>query len=70
LAEAQQHFKKDDTPIRLGPVGGRIVTETFVGLLLGDGYSFLTQDPHWHPPESKQFGMRDIIRKVVAEGGV
>ena len=70
LSEAQQQFKKDKTPIRLGPVGGRIVAETFVGLLLGDGYSFLTQDPRWHPRESKHFGMRDIIRKVVAKGGV
>jgi hypothetical protein len=70
LSEAQQQFKNDKTPIRLGEVGGRIVTETFVGLLLGDGYSFLTQDPGWHPPGSKKFGMRDIVRKVLAKGGV
>ncbi len=44
LAEAQQAFEDDSTPIRLGPVGGRIVTEVFVGLLLGDQFSFLSQD--------------------------
>ncbi|MFT8246709.1 peroxidase family protein [Roseomonas sp. BN140053] len=33
----------------LGPVGGRIVTEVFVGLLEGDKGSFLTQEPDWQP---------------------
>ena len=36
-------------PVHLGPVGGRIVAETFVGLLLADSYSFLSQDPTWKP---------------------
>src|SRR5439155_1658736 len=36
LAEAQQAFVNNQTPIRLGPVGGRIIGEVFVGLLLGD----------------------------------
>jgi hypothetical protein len=49
LAEAQQHFKDNATPIRLGPLGGRIVGEVFVGLLLGDSHSFLNQDPLWRP---------------------
>ena len=35
--------------VQLGPVGGRIVAETFVGLLLNDSYSFLSQDPTWTP---------------------
>src|SRR5256886_6075701 len=30
LSEAQQQFVEDDTPIRLGPVGGRIVAEVIV----------------------------------------
>ena len=34
---------------RLGPVGGRIVAETFVGLLLEDSSSYLAQDPLWKP---------------------
>ena len=51
LAEAQQAFKNNDTPIRLGPVGGRLVGEVFFGLLIGDSHSYLSQDPHWHPED-------------------
>jgi hypothetical protein len=49
LAESQQVFSDNQTPIRLGPVGGRIVGEVFVGLLWGDSHSFLKQDPTWKP---------------------
>jgi len=69
LAEAQQQFKKDDTPIRLGPVGGRIVTEVFVGLLLGDRHSFLSQAPSWKPDPAftseGKFGIADLIKQAV-----
>ncbi len=34
---------------RLGAVGGRIVTEVFLGLLQGDRTSYLSQDPDWEP---------------------
>ena len=33
----------------LGPVGGRIVAEVFLGLLQGDYKSYLHQDPDWTP---------------------
>jgi Animal haem peroxidase len=33
----------------LGPVGGRIVAETLVGILLGDKHSFIRRDPRWTP---------------------
>jgi hypothetical protein len=33
----------------LGPVGGRIVGEVFVGLLRFDDESYLTQNPLWKP---------------------
>lgn len=36
-------------PVTLGPVGGRIVAETIIGLVQGDGHSFLVQDPNWVP---------------------
>ena len=71
LAEAQQAFRNNDTPIRLGKVGGRIVTEVFVGLLLGDKNSFLSQFPGWEPderlcnPQTKNFQMADLIRAAV-----
>jgi hypothetical protein len=72
LAEAQQAFQKkpkDDTPIRLGPVGGRIVGEVFVGLMLGDRHSFLSQDPLWSPSKDilrdGKFGMAELITQAM-----
>jgi hypothetical protein len=69
LAEAQQQFRKNDTPIHLGPVGGRIVGEVFVGLLLYDKHSFLNQDPTWEPFQDFQkagkFGMADLISQAM-----
>jgi Animal haem peroxidase len=49
LAEAQQQFMNNQTPLRLGPVGGRIVGEVFVGLMLADSHSYLRQHPHFQP---------------------
>ena len=58
LAEAQHEWFKraakagsmgDKEPVTLGPVGGRIVAETLIGLAWGDGHSYLQQDPNWEP---------------------
>jgi hypothetical protein len=48
---------------KLGPVGGRIVAETFVGILLGDSSSFLAQDLLWKPSLAVNgvFGLRELI---------
>ena len=35
----------------LGPVGGRIVTEVFAGLLKGDPLSYVNCDPNWTPAQ-------------------
>ncbi|MDE3204315.1 MAG: hypothetical protein KGQ66_08825 [Acidobacteriota bacterium] len=35
--------------VRLGPVGGRIVAETLIGLLRGDPSSYLTANPGFTP---------------------
>ncbi len=35
--------------LRLGPVGGRIVGEVFVGLLKADRSSYLAANPQWKP---------------------
>src|SRR5438477_7132536 len=40
---------KNSIHVKLGPVGGRIVTEVLVGLMLGDRFSFLSQWPGWTP---------------------
>lgn len=51
---------------KLGPVGGRIVMETVVGLMLEDGHSFLCQDPLWKPCQKfcsdGTFEMPEFIR--------
>jgi hypothetical protein len=47
---------------RLGPVGARIVAEVFVGLIDGDGQSYLTQEPDWQPfLTGHDFTMVDLL---------
>lgn len=52
----------------LGPVGGRIVGEVFLGLLKGDLNSYFNQDPFWAPFLSKDtpgdFSMAELIKFV------
>jgi hypothetical protein len=69
LAEAQQQFVKNDTPIHLGPVGGRIVGEVFVGLLYEDSHSYVRQNPKFTPimeflSENGEFKMADLLRQA------
>jgi hypothetical protein len=55
--------KKITTP-QLGPVGGRVVAEVFLGMLFGDNDSFLSVDPEWIPTIGKKgdkFALRDIV---------
>jgi hypothetical protein len=70
LAEAM-HFREQvkipvtedlqvNTP-RLGPVGGRIVAEVFLGLMFGDSHSLLRLDPQWHPEQGKNFALKDFV---------
>jgi heme peroxidase len=48
---------------RLGPVGGRIVAETIVGLMVNDSNSYVSQDPLWTPglAVNGTFGLRELI---------
>jgi Animal haem peroxidase len=50
---------------RLGPVGGRIVTEVLLGIIDADPGSFRAVDPGWRPalPASKEagFGIGDLL---------
>jgi hypothetical protein len=54
---------------RLGKVGGRIVAETIVGILVGDSSSFLNLNPLWKPSYAVggKFGLRELV-KVALEG--
>ncbi|WP_237477364.1 peroxidase family protein [Lichenibacterium dinghuense] len=53
---------------KLGPVGGRIVAETFAGIMLADSSSYLSQFPLWKPRYGKDgiFRLRDLIAKALA----
>ncbi|MFN0073179.1 MAG: peroxidase family protein [Chloroflexota bacterium] len=59
-------------PTRLGPVGGRIVAEVIIGLLLGDNDLFLSMEPNWKPwfgnrdawSVFDRFAMGDLIREI------
>ena len=54
----------EDTTIttpRLGPVGGRIVAEVFLGLMFGDSNSFLNLDPDWQPAAGPDYALKDFV---------
>jgi hypothetical protein len=55
----------DQTPIRLGPVGGRLVAEVFASLLRGDHTSYLYAEPRFTPipdfTHNGTFGLAQLI---------
>ena len=55
---------KNALPGHLGPVGGRLVAETFVALMELDPDSVLHAPRRWRPPygQGLRFGMVDLIR--------
>ncbi|HTD34229.1 MAG TPA: peroxidase family protein, partial [Candidatus Elarobacter sp.] len=54
---------------KLGPVGGRIVAETIVGLLAFDSQSFVSQRPLWVPSQAVdgRFGLRELIAAALSD---
>jgi hypothetical protein len=52
--------RRIETP-RLGPVGGRIVAEVFLGLMFGDPNSLLRVDRTWRP-ERHDYALKDFVR--------
>lgn len=79
LAEAARTQTTVDIPVtggkqittpQLGPVGGRIVAEVFLGMLFGDNDSFLSADPNWTPTirgKGKAFALRDIVAHALGK---
>ena len=57
--------KQIQTP-QLGPVGGRIVAEVFLGLMFADPGSYLSMDPTWTPPSGQGFALKDFVRSALA----
>ena len=74
LAEAIQHKELVKIPVngdksintpRLGPVGGRIVVEVFLGLMFNDKHSLLTLQPNWQPPTGPDYRLKDFVRYAI-----
>jgi hypothetical protein len=70
LAEAMQHKEPVKIPVKenitittpkLGPVGGRIVAEVFLGLMFGDANSLLTLNPKWTHDSGTNFALKDFV---------
>jgi Animal haem peroxidase len=70
LAEAMHHKEPVKIPVkenlkintpRLGPVGGRIVAEVFLGLMFGDPNSMLRLDPNWQPKAGSNYALKDFV---------
>jgi Animal haem peroxidase len=71
LAEAMQNMEPVKIPVkesiqiltpRLGPVGGRIVAEVFLGLLSKDSDSMLGLDPNWQPETGPDYRLKDFVK--------
>jgi hypothetical protein len=70
IAGLRQKLPRVDLPVRenvtvttprLGPVGGRIVAEVFLGLMFGDPNSLLRVDPKWKPESGSNFALEDVV---------
>jgi hypothetical protein len=78
LAEARQHPLAVTIPVtgapgtvntpQLGPVGGRIVAEVFLGMMFGDASSMLSLDPHFAPVTGTNFALKDLVAYALGQG--
>ncbi len=66
LAESRHNWVNHGQA-RLGAVGGRIVAETFLGLLRRDPNSYLSKDPYWRPSLGigGAFTLADLLRAAL-----
>ena len=62
-----QKAKRNALPVTLGDVGGHIVAEVFIGLMLADSHSFLAQNPSWKPALANndgKFRMKELLMEA------
>jgi len=53
---------------QLGPVGGRLVAEVFLGLMFGDNDSMLQLDPNWTPTiVGPDFRLKDFVNYALGK---
>jgi hypothetical protein len=76
LAEAMHNKEDVKIPVeedvtiktpRLGPVGGRIVAEVFLGLMFADKHSLLNLEPNWHPENNPQYALKDFVKYALGK---
>lgn len=76
LAEAMRNQEPVKIPVkenvtiqtpRLGPVGGRIVAEVFLGFLFGDSNSLLSLAPDWTPASGGGYGLKDFVKYALGK---
>jgi hypothetical protein len=76
LAEAMHHKEPVKIPVledvtigtpKLGPVGGRIVAEVFLGLMFGDSHSLLSSDPNWQPDSGPDYALKDFVKYALGQ---
>jgi hypothetical protein len=68
VATLDHGIKVISTP-KLGAVGGRIVAETFLGILMADGSSYPRSNPLWKPTDmmiNGVFGLREFVQQVLS----
>jgi hypothetical protein len=62
---ADPRLARDAIPIRLGPVGGRLIAEVFASLLRGDPTSYLYAEPGFQPiadfSHDGTFGLAELV---------
>jgi hypothetical protein len=54
------------TTPQLGPVGGRIVAEVFLGLMFGDNHSLLSLERTWHPKVTP-YALKDFVNYALGK---
>ena len=71
LAEAMNNKTSVKVPVsgdisintpQLGPVGGGIVMEVFLGLMFEDKHSLLNLEPSWQPAGNPNYALRDFVK--------
>lgn len=76
LAEAVLNKESTNLPVqedvtlqtpRLGPVGGRIVAEVFLGLMYGDPHSLLSLQPEWCPKSGPDYKLKDFVNYALGK---
>jgi hypothetical protein len=67
---ANPGLARDDIPIRLGPVGGRLIAEVFASMLRGDPTSYLYAEPAFQPiadfTHDGTFGLAELVNVALA----